>query len=198
MNKEATLTGRAASLVRHPLNSGKRAKLDRKISEGLVKRINIPLYKSFTKKNKKGKSFAGDLGSAASFLGVGSEPGKAGRVKKRVIGRMAARALADNPELFGAYAAPVPYLGTIMAVGKKRVYKALGAKTPAQVREGMEARRRNKMLAVGAGVATLGVAAGKKKKPTAEQKARTEMDGRMESMGRELQKLAKAGSAQGS
>lgn len=192
MDKKATLTGRVASLARHPLDKGRRAKLDRKISEGLVKKVNIPLYKSFTKKNKKGRSFAGDLGGVADFLGIAGEPGKAGRVKKRVVGRMAARALADNPELFGAYAAPIPYLGTAIAVGKKRAYKLIGAKTPAQVRQGMEKRRRNKMLGAAAGVTALGVAAKKKKKLSPEQKAKKEMDDRLVGIGRTLQKLAMA------
>lgn len=191
--KEATLTGRVASLARHPLDAGRRAKLDRKISEGLVKKVNIPLYKSFIKQDKKGRSFAGDLGGIANFLGIMGEPGKAGPIKRKVIGRMAARALADNPELFGAYAAPVPYLGTILAIGKKRAYKFVGAKTPTQVRQEMEKRTRRKAMGAGAGIAGMSTLALRDKKPlTAEQKAKAEMDARLVGLGRELQRIAKA------
>jgi hypothetical protein len=152
--KEATLTGRLASLARHPLNVKKRSKLDRKISEQLVSSINVPIFKTLTEKKIPGtKRTAADVaGGVGGWAGIMGKPGRVGSVKKKFIGRAVARYAADNPELAVAQAMPVPYLASGMALGKKRLYQLLGAKTPAEVRRAMERRRALKTIGVGAGV----------------------------------------------
>lgn len=190
LHKEATLTGRLASLARHPLDAGRRAKLDRKISEGLVKKVNIPLYKTLTTKKIPGvKRTAADLaGGGSGFVADTLSGAPIGAFKKKLVGRGIARVAADNPELIPAQL--IPYATAALVLGKKGLYKAVGAKTPAQVRKAMEARRRNKILAGVGGASLLGGLALTKGEETPQEKARREMDERMIALGRELQKLA--------
>lgn len=189
------MTGRLASLARHPVDASRRAKLDRKISEKIVSNVNIPLYRVLTKNKIPGtkKTFADVAGGTGGWLGVMGKPGRVGNIKQKIMGRIVSRAIADNPELLVGYTIPVPYVGTAMTAGKKRLYNLVGAKTPAEVRQAMEARRRNKAMLIGAGT---GAAATKlisgTKELTPQQKAKREMDSRMESLGRELQKIAQA------